>query len=137
MPGWSRTGVVYRAYEVDGTPLYLGAETFEAARQMVLDAHSNVTVEKEGIMKTKLHPTAEALIEAMSQDNDVNYKDEITEEQAKALNAAVARLSVNLAFTSEVVDLIATGEQGEAQKLFGRIDGYKELDQVLDDIHGG
>jgi len=29
MPGWSRTGVVFRAYRLDGTPLYVGAETRE------------------------------------------------------------------------------------------------------------
>ena len=42
----SSTGFVYRAYELDGTPLYLGDEDQEKLAQRVFEAlpHKNVTV---------------------------------------------------------------------------------------------
>jgi hypothetical protein len=42
---FSKTGVVWRAYEEDGTPMYLGAETLEACRARILEFHPTATLE--------------------------------------------------------------------------------------------
>lgn len=42
--GWSSTGVAWRAYRADGTPLYLGGETREACEQRVRDSLAPRTV---------------------------------------------------------------------------------------------
>jgi len=42
---YSSTGSVYRAYRADGTPLYMGAETFEKLKSDLLSYHPNAKVE--------------------------------------------------------------------------------------------
>lgn len=44
---FSKTGVAWRAFEPDGTPLYLGAETESELRQRILDFHPKAEIEVE------------------------------------------------------------------------------------------
>jgi hypothetical protein len=43
LAGWSKTGVAWRAYEADGSSMYLGAETYEGLVERVREEWPNAT----------------------------------------------------------------------------------------------
>lgn len=73
------------------------------------------------------------LIEAMGADNGVVYNP--TDEEWKRLEAAIKTVldnSPSFRFTSEVISDIAAGEEGERERKYGKLTGYRELSDVLD-----
>lgn len=47
MPGWSRTGKVFRGYYLDGTPIYLGKETLEEFMRELNSFYPNAVIVEE------------------------------------------------------------------------------------------
>jgi len=44
---YSSTGVAWNAFEPDGTPLYIGAETLDALKRSVAELYPNAAIEVE------------------------------------------------------------------------------------------